>query len=261
MIEILNAIENTENFELWILISSIIIPAMYFLMIIGVRIYDSKINKKWNQLSFEQKSNTLAFHPDMVVDRICEVIISDTCILSAFLFYFYITDSFLFLSDYNGFILLFIILVAVVLNNFIDIKLKLLYVDKKIGNELGKIETDYSAIANIRLVSSFLILIILIGFSLYFKTKEYTPLILSMLGLILGRFIYFDSSLKIFMQLLQQLGMTLIYTLLALLLTLIILGIGIYLNVINNSNFLNGIWGAHVFLLIIISSSRNIFKN
>ena len=71
-----------------------------------------------------------------------------------------------------------LIVLAIVLNNFLDYILK---------QDMLKIENQ----ANIRLISSCSVIMLFLFLKIYFKTMEYDEFLLCYIVLVLGRFIFF----------------------------------------------------------------------
>jgi len=255
---IFDSIASKENFGTWIVVSAL--SAMFFCVVsvIAIRIYYLKSSKKLEKLSVDEAANTLAFQPEMVIQRTLEVIIADTCILGACFIYNLYTQIFSCLSDYNGIVLLVLIIIAIICNNLVDNKLGQDLVNKKVGKSLGKHDVDEEIVANLRLLSSIVVLFMLIGFSVFSKTSEFSQLIICVVGLVLGRFIYFDTTLQGLWKNIKEIAQNLIYAVIAVLLTMIILGTGIYYNVIDTENFLMSIFGGHIFMLIVINVAKGI---
>lgn len=258
---ILDSITSKENFGVWIFVSALWVMIFCVVAVIAIRIYHLKFNKGVENLSVEEAANTLAFHPEMVIQRTLEVIIADTCILGACFVYNLYTQIFSFLSDYNGIVLLVLIIIAIICNNLVDNKLGQDLVNKKVGKSLGKHEADEEIVANLRLMSSIIVLLMLIGFSVFSKTREFSQLIICVVGLVLGRFIYFDTTMQGLWKNIKEIAKNLIYAVIAVLLTMIILGTGIFYKVIDTENFLMSIFGGHIFMLIVINVSKGILDD
>lgn len=255
---IFDTIASKENFGVWIVLSALSMMCFYVVVVIAIRICYIKFNKKWEKLSVEEAANTFAFQPEIVIQRTLEVIIADTCILGACFIYNLYTQNFSFLLDYNGIVLLGLIVMAIMCNNLVDDKLGIYFVDKKVGKNLGEHNVDEEIVANLRLLSSVVVLVMLVGFSIYSKSSEFKELIICVIGLVLGRFIYFDTTIRGLWKNIMDIAKNLIYAVIAVLLTMIILGTGIYYDVIETDNFLMSIFGGHVFLLLVINVTKRI---
>lgn len=239
-----------ENFWNWIFISMLIVIGFYVVVIITIRIYYIKFNKKWKSMPVEEAAKILKLQPEMVLQKILEIIITDTCILGTCFVYTWYTQTFPFWSDYNTIVLLGLIIIAIMCNN---------RVDKKIGNSFGKYnEKD---VASLRLLSSIVILIMIIWFSVFYKSEIFKQLSVFILGLILGRFIFFDTTIQDFYKTVIGIIRNMAYAIIALLITMIIMGIGIAYEVIDAENFLLSILGGHIFLLVVINVTREIIKD
>lgn len=257
---IIDSISEKERFWEWIILSTIIIIVLYVVATILIRLYcKRKRENSIEELSIEMAANIWAFQPEIEIQRILEVIISDTCIWGACLLNHYISGFLGEGSNFSSAILLVIIILAIFINNIIDSILNQEMVNQKTCEKEGETEeTDENVIPNIRLVSSFSVLILFIGFSIYANTLAYLPEVLCMLGLVLGRFVYFDTTLSDLKSTFEGLKKYFIYMLLALALSVVILGIGISFDVIDTSVFLESVFGGHVFLLISINVAKKL---
>lgn len=186
-----------------------------------------------------------------------EIFISNTCIIGACFLYQMLMDRYKRLSIYNSLVLILCVIVAIIVNNAIDSKLNLKYLERKrlnadsvakdmkelkeltrrlnvaeqktkdegadgpeenIGNKKirrvkklkynNKENEQYlkhigfdandkansNVVSNLRLISSICVLIMFFFFSLYYKTEIYMNMTTLMSGMVLGRFIYFDTK-------------------------------------------------------------------
>ncbi len=91
-------------------------------------------------------------------------------------------------SDYKDFALLFLICMSCVINSALDrliIPLKLLKKEKK---------------ATVRMLGMFYVIVVLIFLDTMGDKSEYGPVMIYYLGLMVGRFVYFDASLTDFLE-------------------------------------------------------------
>lgn len=139
--------------------------------------------------------------------------------------------------------MLVLIIIAILLNDFLDEKLK---------QDMIKEEDK----GNIRLISSCSIIMLFSFLKIYFKTAEYDEFLLCYIGLVLGRFIYFDSTLKGFIRCVKNLKSYFIPLIIAFLLTGIISGIGLHLEVIATNNIFISLMISHFAILFFIHLTK-----
>lgn len=132
-----------------------------------------------------------------------------------------------------------LIVLAIVLNNFLDYILK---------QDMLKIENQ----ANIRLISSCSVIMLFLFLKIYFKTMEYDEFLLCYIVLVLGRFIFFDSTINEFKKSLGDLKEYVIPLIIAFILTGIISWIGLYLKVITTDNLFISLIMCHIAMLFFI---------
>ena len=126
------------------------------------------------------------------LERFYEMLFSATSIL-LFLSAYYLVDRFvtdaafrIFWDEYKDFILLILIVFSCIINNLLDhifIRLKNL---------------DKSDKASIRLMGMFYVLFVFAYIKYIYENDNYDRFILYFCGLVIGRFVYFDASLKDF---------------------------------------------------------------
>lgn len=126
------------------------------------------------------------------VQRFYEIIISSACILS-FLSMYYLLDRFMLDADFRNFwdahkdfLLLAMIVISIILNNIID---HILIPLKKINNDDR---------CSLRVVGMLYVIMIFMYIKYIYENPNYDGFIMYFLGLMIGRFIYFDASFKDF---------------------------------------------------------------
>lgn len=154
-----------------------------FIMLIAVRLTakgDTRLERRWD---IYDRSVNLA-------QRFDEMIFSATSILS-FLAVYYLVDRFAtepgfrsFWDNWCDFILLGMIVVSCIVNNYFDVMLI----------PLKKITRDEKA--SVRLIGMFYIMVIFLYIKFIYENKNYDGFIMYFLGLIIGRFVYFDASFR-----------------------------------------------------------------
>ena len=181
--------------------------------------------------------------PYEISQMVFEIIICNTCIIVIMYVYYRLAKNLLFLEKYLGIIMLVLIIIAILLNDFLDEKLK---------QDMIKEEDK----GNIRLISSCGIIMLFSFLKIYFKTAEYDEFLLCYIGLVLGRFIYFDSTLKGFIRCVKNLKSYFIPLIIAFLLTGIISGIGLHLEVITTNNIFISLMISHFAILFFIHLTK-----
>ena len=262
MLQILVNMTKKEHFGEWIIVSALVLIVVYIVAVIAIRIYcQYKFNKNIEAISTERAANNHVYQPDIQTQRIFAVIVSDTCIFGVCFIYQCFCINFPFLGDYSSLLLLVLIAFAVFANGLIVKNLKLNLYDQDVTDELGKTSKNVEATSNIRLVSSFAVLIQIIGFSIFYQTQEYISLIICMTGLVLGRFLYFDTNLRGLKKAIAEFAPYLIYMVLAVLLTIVLVGIGISFEVIELDSLFCSIFLGHIFILMVIKIIKEILED
>ena len=92
---------------------------MFVAVIIVIRTcYIHETNKaNTEDINTDLEANNRVYQPDIHIQRIFAVIVSDTCVLLAYFIYQWIDETFPCLSDYSCLILLALIVLAIVLYN------------------------------------------------------------------------------------------------------------------------------------------------
>lgn len=127
------------------------------------------------------------------IERFYEMIFSASSILS-FLSLYYLIDRFVtegefrtFWDAYKDFILLLMIVVSIIVNSYFD---RMLIPLKNI---------ERSEKASVRLMGMFYILFIFAYIKYIYENNNYDNFILYFIGLVIGRFVYFDASFRDFL--------------------------------------------------------------
>ncbi len=158
------------------------------LIFVVCRLYNQyKLNNDKSDKSIEnikEEEKEMSETPYNICYEILELIVSNLCILSAAYIYYWLNiffSPYKLWIQYSSFVILFLIIISVLSTNIIDKRLSLLSIP---DNDKGLI----------RLMSSLCVLGILCFVNIKTRTDLYNNLILFYLSLVLGRFIYFDSS-------------------------------------------------------------------
>ncbi|SER84476.1 Uncharacterized membrane protein [Butyrivibrio fibrisolvens] len=155
-------------------------------------------------------------------------------------------------SDGKDFALLLLICLSCVINTILDkivIPLKVIDRDKK---------------ATVRMLSMFYVIIILVYLNIIGDESEYSPVMMYYLGLMIGRFVYFDASFKDFVTALKNMFVSLHLLIMGLILTGVLCYIGFSAGYLLERNYyIVGIFYTHLFMLIavfVLHHGYTIFK-
>ena len=243
--EIMQLMEN-EAFFSWAVISILVLLFIVAVIFIVTRIILYERRKVDENTTMEERdaiAKEYVNRPYEISQMVFEIIICNTCIIVIMYVYYRLAKNLLFLEKYLGIIMLVLIIIAILLNDFLDEKLK---------QDMIKEEDK----GNIRLISSCSIIMLFSFLKIYFKTAEYDEFLLCYIGLVLGRFIYFDSTLKEFIRCVKNLKSYFIPLIIAFLLTGIISGIGLHLEVITTNNIFISLMISHFAILFFIHLTK-----
>lgn len=243
--EIMQLMEN-EAFSSWAVISIFVLLSIVAVIFIVTRIilYERrKVDENTTMEEMDAIAKEYVNRPYEISQMVFEIIICNTCIIVIMYVYYWLAKNLLFLEKYLEIIMLVLIIIAILLNDFLDEKLK-----QDIIKEEDK--------GNIRLISSCSIIMFFLFLKIYFKTAEYDEFLLCYIGLVLGRFIYFDSTLKEFIRCVKNLKSYFIPLIIAFLLTGIISGIGLYLEAITTNNLFISLMIIHFEILFFIHLTK-----
>lgn len=243
--EIMQLMENGAFFS-WAVISIFVLLSIVAVIFIVTRIilYERrKVDENTTMEEMDAIAKEYVNRPYEISQMVFEIIICNTCIIVIMYVYYRLAKNLLFLEKYLGIIMLVLIIIAILLNDFLDEKLK---------QDMIKEEDK----GNIRLISSCSIIMLFSFLKIYFKTAEYDEFLLCYIGLVLGRFIYFDSTLKEFIRCVKNLKSYFIPLIIAFLLTGIISGIGLHLEVITTNNIFISLMISHFAILFFIHLTK-----
>lgn len=164
------------------------------LIVLSMKISTSIMKKSERDYEFYERSHNR-------VQRFYEMIISGTAVISFSCAYVVINHIYSLYgtssggmagivertwADWKDFILLLLICLSCVFNTLLD---KLIIPLKKVSKEEK---------ASIRLLAMFYVIIILVWLNRIGDESEYNPVMMYYLGLMIGRFVYFDASFRDF---------------------------------------------------------------
>lgn len=148
----------------------------------------------------------------------------------------------------NGrdFVLLLLICLSCVINSLLD----------KIFIPLKRISREEKAC--IRMLAMFYVIIILAGLNSVGDESEYNPVMIYYLGLMIGRFVYFDASFIDFIHALVDMFKNIYLLIMGLLLTGLLTHFGFEAGYLLERNYyIVGIFYTHLFLLVVIFLLNN----
>lgn len=245
----LTKIIESDGMISWILVSVFILLFVLLGVFIIIRLIENyKNNKNASDDSLDDiknKAKNFVDKPYQISQVIFEIIISNTCIVTMMYIYYWIMDKIPFIDDFLNLLLLFLIIIAVAVNNIIDKKLR--------QDMLEKIDK-----ANIRLVSSMSIMLIFIFIRIKFNIVEYDKLILCYMGVVLGRFIYFDLTITQIKESIESFFKYVIPMFISLLLTFVTGYLGMRYRVITETNLFLNLVVIHIIMIVSIYLSKKI---
>ena len=229
-----------------------------FIILGGVRIGTATLHKDERRRAIYERSHNR-------VQRFYEMIISATSVMSFSCAYVIINHIYsvlqgevgsaeyerfsTFISIWEGwkdFVLLLLICLSCVLNTILD---KLIVPLRKINKEEK---------ATVRMLGMFYVILILLYLNIIGDESEYSPVMLYYLGLMVGRFVYFDASFGDFITAIRNVVKNLYLLLLGLLLTGILCYFGFERGYLLERNYyLIGAFYTHLFMLAAVFVLRH----
>lgn len=237
-----------------LLINSFMIIPIVLFFIGAVYIFEKiRFNKKIEKYSAEEDSeeNVEEYidkninHLYKNIHLIIEIIISNTCILLV-IYTYNLLLGYEPLNHYSNFIMIFLIIIATIINNLID---------EKFGQDILS-KNDKSGI---RLLSSCCIILLYLFIKINYKISEFDELFIFYIGLVLGRFFYFDTKKEDFLFLIKILKQYFIIFIMTLLLIVIVIKVEIYFELIIIENVFIFLLLVHFLILISIYLIYNIY--
>ncbi len=141
----------------------------------------------------------------------------------------------------KDFILLLMICLSCVINTILD---HLIVPLKKLKRE---------EMASVRMLAMFYVIIILLVLNVIGDESEYSPVMMYYLGLMVGRFVYFDASFKDFLGAIKNTFLKLPLLVLGLIMTGALCYAGFYLGYLLERNYyIVGLFYTHLFVLVAI---------
>lgn len=144
-------------------------------------------------------------------------------------------------AEGKDFVLLLLILLSCVINTVLD----------SLVIPLKKITRDEKA--TIRMLAMFYVIIVLMYLNIIGDESQYSPVMMYYFGLMIGRFVYFDASLKDFLVALKNMFFNSPYLLLIIVLTFLLATLGFDMGFLLERNYyIVGIFYTHLFMLACI---------
>lgn len=181
------------------------------------------------------------------VQRFYDIVFSGASILS-FLAIYYLIDRFLNIAKYRSFwdenkdfLLLLLIVLSIIFNNILD---RVLVPLRKVSD---------SQRASLRVAGMIYVILIFVYIKYVYENNNYDGFIMYFLGLVIGRFIYFDASLKDFINTFKDAVLQLPIMLVGLAYTAFMCYIGFDRGYLLKSNgVLVSTFFAHLFMIVAI---------
>ena len=152
-------------------------------ILLFVKLISMSVAREYRKVAFSKRIEN-------AVQRFYEMIFSGASILS-FLAVYYLIDRFLdipsyreFWDRYKDFLLLLMICLSIIVNNFMD---RIIMPLKKISREER---------ASVRIVGMIYVMLIFTYIKFIYENDNYDRFIMYFLGLMIGRFVYFDVSFR-----------------------------------------------------------------
>ena len=219
-----------------------------FLILLGVKLFSAAIPRERRKQEFHSRAQNR-------VQRFYEMIISGSSVMSFSCAYVILNhiyslaqggsaisdgiSAFINIWDnWKDFVLLLLICLSCVLNTILD----------KLIIPLKRINKDEKAA--IRLLAMFYVILILIYLNFIGDESEYSPVMMYYLGLMVGRFVYFDASFMDFLDAIKNAFKNLPLLILGLSLTGILCYFGFHAGYLLERNYyIVGIFYTHLFML------------
>lgn len=236
----------SEGFFSWIILTTIILCAIMFLLFVGVRIfYKQKIEQFVDENNTDEITSKYTLGPYEMIQAFFEVLISNACIILTIYIYYLVTSVLAFLEPYSNYLLLLLIVISVIINNKID---------EKIGQDMLTAEDK----ANIRLMSSLSIVLIFACIKIIFDSSDFDELILCYIGLVLGRFVYFDSTWAQFKASIFSLVRHIVPFVVAMFFTYIVSFFGFSYGIITPTNILASLVWIHICIVFSVHVAQRV---
>ena len=167
MSEIIQVMED-EAFASWTMISVIIIVVILLAIFIFTRLILSllrNVDENSTMEEMDEIAKEYVNRPYEICQMVFEIIICNTCIVVMMYIYYWLTNNTPFLESYFGIIMILLIIFAILINDFLDVKLR-----QDMIREEDK--------GNLRLLSSYSIILLFLFSKIYFKSVEYDEFLL-----------------------------------------------------------------------------------
>lgn len=251
MIDALQNMAGNKDFYKWLFINGGLTIAIFVVITIALRIYYLVIDRNRDKKSPEEIGHAFAYEPDYFFNSVMEIMVCNTCISGVLCVYEFLKPLIDLISDYSSLVLLVLVLIAIGVNRIIDA----VWLDKEWSSN-----AKYPK-KTLRLVSSITVTIMWVTLSLMFGSSKYVSVMVIMLGLVLGRFIYFDSSIgSLKEEVLKILGCWK-SAVVAILLLFILVGTGLHYEIIQEENVVIALFFAHCIYLIVTKILKRVLQD
>lgn len=251
MTDLLQNMTEKAGFFNWLFINGGVTIAAFVLITIVLRIYYLKIDRHRDEKTPEEIGHAFAYEPDYFFNSVMEIIVCNTCISGMLCVYDSLKPVIDLISDYSSLVLLVLILIAIGANRIVDA----VWLDKEWSSN-----AKYSK-NTLRLVSSITVTIMWILLSVVFGSAKYVSVMVIMLGLVLGRFIYFDSSIGSLKK--ELIGILKCWksAAVAILLLILLFWTGLHFEIIQEENVVATVFFAHCFYLMVTKTLKRVLKD
>ncbi len=249
--DMLQNMTEKAGFFTWLFINGGVTIAVFVVITIALRLYYLKIDRKRDEKTPEEIGHAFAYEPDYFFNSVMEIIVCSTCISGLLWVYDFLKPIIDLISDYSSLVLLGLILIAIGANKIVDA----VWLDKEWSSN-----SKYSK-NTLRLFSSITVTIMWIILSVVFGSAKFVSVMVIMLGLVLGRFIYFDSSMGSLKEELIRIMMCWKSAVVAILLLTLLITTGLYFEIIQEENVVATVFLAHCFYLLVTKILKGVLKD
>ena len=249
----LQRMSEKEGFFPWLLLSGGVTVGIFIVIAVVLKIYYLKIDKNRDKKTSNEIAHDAVYEPDYFCNSVMEIVVCNTCILGVLCIYEALAPiiNLEIVKDFSSLILLILILLAMGINRIIDA----VWLDKEWCSS-----PKYSK-STLRLASSITVTIMWIVLSIIFKSPQYVSAMVIMTGLVLGRFIFFDSSFDSIKGELLRMIKYWKSMLLAIILVALLVGTGIHYEIIQEENVVVTLFFAHCVYIIATKTIKEVVQD
>lgn len=241
----------SEAFITWVYCSVAFLIFAYVVAYIATRMYyQHRINASTDTVPNDEMARKLANEPEKAALILFEIIITNFCIIVSFAIYNFLVENLPFLGDFSSYIMLVLIIITIQFNKAIDIKL-----------EQNVLSDDDKT--NIRLLCSLAVIVFFVFFVIKYRTKSYGDFLSCYSALVLGRFVFYDSTWKksVVDTLEPCFRMRYLIPLLVdILFTYAVFIMGVHFSLISDANMVGALVLIHIVLILCIHIAKRIIR-